>query len=83
MAKKGLLKDVELSDDLADFMGKSHASRPQVMKKIWAHIKKHDLQDADNRRNVTPDDVLAPILGSKTITMFQIASKLSKHFLKG
>lgn len=80
---KGLMKPVELSDELAEFMGKSHASRPQVMKKIWAYIKTHGLQDEDNKRNLTPAGELVPILGSRTITMFQIAKKLAPHFLKG
>lgn len=82
MAKKkasGLDKKVELSEDLSDFMGKSSASRAQITKKIWEHIKKEDLQDPDDKRTILPDDVLEPILGSKPISMFKIATKISEH----
>ncbi len=76
-----LTKKLDLSDELAEFMGKSTASRAEVMKALWKHIKKEDLQVPSNKRNIDPDDVLEPILGSRTITMFQIAGKLNKHFV--
>lgn len=81
MAKKasGLSRPLELSEELADFMGKDQASRAQIMKSIWVHIKKHDLQDPSNKRNILPDDVLEPILGSKKLSMFDIAKKISDH----
>lgn len=80
MAKRGgLNKQYELSEDMADFMGKNTASRMEITKKIWAHIKKNGLQDEDNRRDIVPDDTLEPILGSKKISMFDIATKISEH----
>ena len=84
MAKKGsaLTKPLPLSDELADFMGKDKASRAEVTKKVWAHIKKNDLQDEDNRRMIIPDDVLEPIIGSKPINMMKMTGQISKHFIK-
>lgn len=76
---KGLDKKLELSEELSEFMGKDYASRAEITKEIWKHIKAEDLQDPSNRRNIIPDEVLEPILGSKKITMFQIASKISDH----
>ena len=81
MAKKtsGILKEVELSSDLADFMGKDYASRAAITKKIWAHIKSEGLNEG---RDIYPDDVLSPILGKKKLTMFEIAKKISAHVVK-
>lgn len=76
---KGILKEQELSEELAEFMGKDYASRADCTKKIWAYIKKHDLNEG---RDIYPDDELSPILGSKKITMFDIAKKLSNHIIK-
>lgn len=81
MKGSGITKELEVSEEMADFMGKNSASRAQVMKKIWAYIKKHDLQNEKNRRMIEPDDELATILGAKTLSMFEIAKKLNKHFV--
>lgn len=77
----GLKKKYELSEDLADFMGKSSASRLEINKKLWAYIKANDLQDPDNKRVIIPDDVLETIFGPDEFDMFQMASMLSDHLL--
>lgn len=70
MAKgSALTKKCELSDALADFMGRDTASRAEVIKAVWAHIKKEGLQDDEKRRIIHPDEALEPILGSKPIDM--------------
>lgn len=66
---------------MAEFMGKNTASRAEITKKIWAHVKRHKLQDPDDKRTVIPDDVLEPILGSKPVSMFKIATKVSEHVI--
>lgn len=76
---KGLSKLMDLSDEMAGFMGKDRASRADITKKIWDYIKKHDLQDENDRRTIIPDDVLAEILGPRPISMFKIATKVSDH----
>ncbi len=78
---KGLMKKCELSEELSDFMGKDTASRSEVTKKVWAYIKKYDLQDPDDRRTIIPDDELSPIIGSKPINMMKMTGKISKHIL--
>jgi chromatin remodeling complex protein RSC6 len=84
MAKRGsaLTKKLSISDELADFMGKSTASRAEVTKAIWAHIKKYELQDEDDKRTIIPDEALEPILGKKPINMMKMTGVVSKHFLK-
>lgn len=83
MAKgQGLKQKLELSEEMADFMNTGTASRMDITKKIWAHIKKHGLQGEKDRRIIHPDDVLEPILGSKPISMLKIATKISDHVFK-
>ena len=51
----GLTKPMKLSDDLADIVGKKEASRPECVKLLWAYLKKHNLQDRENKQYFTPD----------------------------
>jgi len=56
---KGLQKPVELCDALADFMGKEKAARTEITKKVWAYIKKNDLQDPSDGRLIDFDTELS------------------------
>ncbi len=56
-------------------------SRPEVTKKVWEYIKKHDLQNPKNKRQIVPDAKLAKVFGNKEpIDMMQLARVLSPHF---
>lgn len=73
-------KPVEVSDVLAEVVGKGPMPRTAVTKKLWDYIKKHKLQDENNKRNIVPDQKLAKVFGSsKPIDMFKMTSKVSKH----
>ena len=49
-------------------------------KKIWKYIKKHDLQDAKNRRNINADDKLKPVFGGKKqVSMFEMTKLVNNH----
>lgn len=71
-----------LSAELAEIVGSKKATRPQVMKKVWAYIKAKKLQDSKNRRLVCPDKKLAEVLGSRPIDMLKMAGALNKHIKK-
>lgn len=74
------MKPVEVSEDLAAIVGKGPMARTEVTKKLWDYIKKHKLQDKDNKRNINPDQKLAKVFGSsQSIDMFKMTSKVSKH----
>lgn len=65
---------------LAAVVGSSPLPRTQVVKKLWAYIKKANLQDPKNRRNVRADDKLGPIFnGKKVVSMFEMTKLVSKH----
>lgn len=74
------MKPVEVSDALAEIVGKGPMARTEVTKKLWDYIKKHKLQSSENKRNIVPDAKLAKVLGSsQAIDMFKMTSKIAKH----
>jgi chromatin remodeling complex protein RSC6 len=75
------MKPVRATDELAAVLGTSTPMpRTEVMKKLWDYIKKHKLQDPQNKRNIIPDQKLAKVFGStQPINMFKMTSKVSTH----
>lgn len=76
------MKPLTPSSALAAVVGASPLPRTEVVKKLWAYIRKNGLQDANNRRNINADDKLKPIFGKNTVSMFEMTKLVSKH-LKG
>ena len=65
---------------LADVVGSRPIPRTEIVKKLWAYIKKWDLQDKKNRRNINGDEKLTKVFnGKKQVTMFEIAKYIGKH----
>ena len=73
------MKPLTPSATLAAVIGPEPAPRTEVTKKIWEYIKKHDLQDAANRRNINADDKLRPIFGKEQVSMFEMTKLVSQH----
>lgn len=74
------MKPVQVSDALAEIVGAGPMARTEVTKKLWDYIKKHKLQDTNNKRNINPDQKLSKVFGSSaSIDMFKMTSKVSKH----
>ncbi|MBP6974817.1 MAG: SWIB/MDM2 domain-containing protein [Candidatus Pacebacteria bacterium] len=77
------MKPMNLSADLADIIGKGPYPRGEVVKKIWDYIKKNNLQNPKNKRNIIADEKLAKIFGGKKeVTMFELAGLVNKQFIK-
>ena len=74
-----LAKPVKLSQALEEVIGKGPMPRSEVTKKIWAYIKKNELQDNKDRRSINPDAKLAKVLGAAQINMFKMTAEVSKH----
>ena len=83
MAKKAnaaFMKPLTPSEDLAKVVGSKAIPRTEVVKKLWAYIKKNDLQDKKNRRNINADASLKVVFGGKaTVNMFEMTKLVSKH----
>ena len=79
-ANPALLKPLELDATLEAVVGKGPMARGQVVKKLWEYIKKNDLQNPQNKRNILADDKLKPLFGGKgEVTMFEMTKLVSGH----
>jgi upstream activation factor subunit UAF30 len=67
------------SATLAEVIGSKAVPRTEVVKKIWDYIKKNNLQDKKNRRNINADSKLRPLFGKEQISMFDLAKIVNKH----
>jgi chromatin remodeling complex protein RSC6 len=74
------MKALTPSAALAAVVGNSPLPRTEVVKKLWAYIKKNNLQDQKNRRNINADAKLKEVFGGKTtVSMFDMTKLVSKH----
>jgi len=79
-ANSAFMKPLKLSADLEAVVGKGPLPRSQVVKKLWEYIKKNDLQDKTNRRNINADAKLKVVFGGKAVVnMFEMTKLVSKH----
>lgn len=80
MANSAFMKPLEVSEELAVVVGKGPMPRSEVVKKLWAYIKKNNLQDSANKRNINADENLVKVFdGKKTVSMFEMTKLVSKH----
>jgi chromatin remodeling complex protein RSC6 len=73
------MKPLTPSAELAAVIGSTPLPRTEVTKKIWEYIKKHDLQDAANRRNINADDKLKVLFGKPQVSMFELTKIVNGH----
>lgn len=78
-ASGGFQKPFNLSYQLGDLVGVSQLSRPQVVKRLWEHIKGNDLQDPQDRRQIRCDDKMQAVFKQQKIDMFQMNKLLGNH----
>lgn len=78
-ARGGITAPVTPSPELAEIVGKDDLPRSEVVKKVWEYIKKHELQDEKDKRNINADARLEKIFGKKQSSMFEMNKYLSAH----
>ncbi|HEY6916702.1 MAG TPA: SWIB/MDM2 domain-containing protein [Allosphingosinicella sp.] len=76
-----LQRPVTPSADLAAITGTgSDLTRAGVVSKMWEYIKKNNLQNPENKREILADAKLKPIFGGKDkVSMFEMNKHLSNH----
>ena len=68
------------SPQLAAVVGSGQVTRGDVVSKIWAYIKKNNLQNPQNKREILADDKLKPVFDGKAkVNMFEMNKHLAKH----
>lgn len=79
-ANSAFMKPMTISPELAEVVGKGPMPRSEVVKALWVYIKKHDLQDPKNKRDIIADEKLKPVFGGESkVNMFKMTSLVSKH----
>lgn len=78
-ANSAFMKPMNLSPELEAVVGKGPMPRSEVVKQLWVYIKKNDLQNPQNKRNILADDKLKPIFGKDEVTMFEMTKLVSGH----
>src|SRR5258708_39299025 len=79
-SNSAFMKKLKISDGLAAVIGAGDRARTEVVSALWKYIKKHDLQDPKNRRNIVADAKLKAVFGGKgVVNMFEMTKLVSKH----
>lgn len=82
MAKSNsaFMKPMNVSPELAVVVGEGPMARSEVVKGLWIYIKKNNLQDPKNKRNINADENLKKVFGGKaTVDMFEMTKLVSLH----
>jgi len=74
-----LQKPLQPSKELAAIVGSNPLPRGEVVSKMWDYIKKNNLQNPENKREILADDKLQPIFGKPKVTMFEMNKHLAQH----
>jgi chromatin remodeling complex protein RSC6 len=73
-------KPLNLSPELAAVVGPGPLPRTEVVKQLWVYIKKNNLQNPANKRNILADEKLKAVFGGKgEVTMFEMTKLVSAH----
>ena len=80
-ANPAFMRSFKTTPLLQAVVGASSISRPQATKKIWEYIRKHNLQDKKNRRQINVSGTALGKLfpGKKSVSMFELPKAVSKN----
>jgi len=72
------------SPELAKILGGSQAvTRAEAVKKLWDYVKKNNLQNPENKREILANDDLKPLFGKDKITMFEVGKIVNSNLSDG
>ena len=74
------MKPMTIGAALQPVVGTKAIPRTEVVKKLWAYIKKNKLQDPKNKRDILADSSLKAIFNNKAkVNMFEMTKLVNKH----
>jgi chromatin remodeling complex protein RSC6 len=74
-----LMRPLQPSKELAAVVGSAPLPRPEVVSKVWEYIKKNNLQNPTNKREIVADEKLRAVFGKDSVTMFEMNKHLAQH----
>ena len=73
-------KPLQPSAELAVIVGSAPLSRPEVVSRVWEYIKKHKLQNPQNKREIMAGEKLQAVFeGKNKVSMFEMNKHLAQH----
>ncbi|KAL2201686.1 SWIB/MDM2 domain protein [Sarocladium strictum] len=75
----GFQKPFNLSEPLAELCGEKQLPRPQVVKRLWQHIKGNNLQDPENKRQIICDEKMIAVFRQPKVDMFKMNKDIGAH----
>jgi chromatin remodeling complex protein RSC6 len=75
----GLAQRVTPSPALGAIVGQEPLSRAKLTQRMWEYIKRHDLQDAQDRRQINADAPLKKVLGKAQVSMFELTKLINQQ----
>ena len=74
------MRPMNISSSLAEVVGSKPMPRTEVVKKVWDYIKRNNLQDPKERRNINADANLQRVFGGKrTVSMFEMTKLINQQ----
>ncbi|RDX71327.1 spp27 [Mucuna pruriens] len=77
----GLNKVCGVSPELQAVVGEPALPRTEIVRQLWAYIKKNNLQDPGNKRKIICDDALRLVFETDCTDMFKMNQLLAKHII--
>ncbi|KAG1327298.1 formin-G [Cocos nucifera] len=77
----GLSKVCGVSPQLQAIVGEPTMARTQIVKQLWAYIRKNNLQDPNNKRKIICNDELRMVFETDCTDMFKMNKLLAKHII--
>ncbi|KAJ4980722.1 hypothetical protein NE237_031559 [Protea cynaroides] len=77
----GLNKVCGVSPELQAIVGEPALARTQIVKQLWAYIRKNNLQDPSNKRKIICNDELRLVFETDSTDMFKMNKLLAKHII--
>lgn len=77
----GLNKLCGVSPELQAVVGQATMPRTEIVKQLWAYIRKNNLQDPNNKRKIICNDELRVVFETDCTDMFKMNKLLAKHII--
>ncbi|XP_015651059.1 uncharacterized protein [Oryza sativa Japonica Group] len=75
----GLNKVCGVSPELQAIVGEPTMARTEIVKQLWAYIRRNNLQDPNNKRKIICNDELRLVFETDSTDMFKMNKLLAKH----
>ena len=75
----GIHKPVTPSKELGEIIGADPLPRSEMVSKVWDYIRKNNLQNPENKREIVADEKLKKVFGQDKVTMFEMNKLFSAH----